>query len=158
MSIRVNDSGSYVLVPEQLGAIWVPQSGQYVQAREVWVSEEVGIGQFQYVKVWEVLPPPPDGVNVTLQQEFVSGGDMLVSWTNAANTTGLSFDIQWRRNGITQPLISGSTTGSFQSQTERIPESELFNFSQITARMRYVSNGVAGEWGDFVDPPVTYFA
>lgn len=146
----------YVVVPETQGAIRVPLGGSWVEPREWWVAEQVGPNSFEWVRAWNVPPPPPDGATISnITQEFLFGGGVNVSWTNLPNTTGMGYDLQPQINGFNDTIISGATTGSNNEQTVLIPANRFSNGNTVRARMRYTSGGVAGEWGPF-SPIIIY--
>ena len=143
MAISVNSSGSWVEIPQQPEKIWVFLGGSWQPATEVWASEEVSIGNFDWVRVWMVVADLPDGVSVSLQQTQFSGGDVEASWSNPSGTGDYSIVVEWEINGNTW---SFDTYGP-GTQTAYLSENAVNNNDEVRARMRYFVGSVEGDWG-----------
>lgn len=141
---------------EQSNRVGGNLGGSWSGAQEFWGAEPTGFDSWQWTRVWRVAPPPPAGVSVSLQQELISGGAVLASWTNAPGTTDMSYDVQWEINGFVWTTTSGAVTGSSLPQATSLGEENFSDGAQVRARMRYRSGGVSGDWGPW-SSAITYF-
>jgi len=148
---------AFLPLPELSNRAFVNFSGTWREAKQIWVSKPVGLTDFEWVRAWKVPDPPVAGVAVSIQQEFLQGGDVIASWTNAAGSDDMNFEVQWEINSFIWGSTSGAVNGAGVGQSSRLLEEELSGGDEVRARMRYVSGGDPGDYGDWSDS-ITYIA
>jgi len=155
MAVWANKNGTWTNVPEQADRIWVPSAGSWRSVKAVWGAEEVTPGVYQWTRVWKVPDPAPAGVTVTVIQTQFLGGPVDASWTNTTNVDDMQFEVEWFINNSSYTTSTGNVNGSNTAQSIELAEGNFSNNDEVKARMRYVSGGVAGTYGDF-SSTITY--
>lgn len=153
MALYANNAGTWTVIPQTAGKVWCSNGGVWGEAKEVWCAVEhpFNIGEYTWERIWKVSDPPPAGVAVTIQQLLLFGGDMEASWTNAANTTGMNYNVQWEVNGVPAIINAGAVNAGGSPQTDILPEAELLYGDEVRARMRYTSGSETGTYGEWSD-------